>query len=240
MASYLNSKDNNGNFDKRQIFITVSSIFRYKVKKNFNMMLESAVHAGKTMSMKQLYEYQRKKKEKESAFATVLHEELNEVEDLNNIPDTFNHLQLTDKYFPLFITFDKFSKMLQGTFGISDHDLIIQKKFNADSIDPCIKNNSQRPSFINTADKNFVNYNTFRKRYWPSLDEKFDCELVYSEFSIIKGTNPEVDFLSREDYRDISIKRYPAFRYNRDQIYDLFQQYEKMKAQNCDYDSMDR
>lgn len=156
------------------------------------MMLESAVHAGKRMSMSQFHEY-RKKKEKESAFASAMHEKRDDEEDLNRIPDTFNHLQLTDEYFPLFITFDKFSKMLQGTFGINDHDLIIQKKLDTDSIDPHIKNNSQRPSFINTANKNFVNYNTFRKRYWPSLDDyckqKFDCELVYSEFSIIKVRN---------------------------------------------------
>ncbi len=55
-----------------------------------------------------------------------------------------------------------------------------------------------------------------------------------------KGTNPEVDYLSREDYRTISIKKFPVFRYNRDEIYDLFVRYEKMKARNGDYDSVDR
>ncbi|UZO21754.1 uncharacterized protein OCT59_014139 [Rhizophagus irregularis] len=239
IASYLNSQDHNRNFYKRQIFITVSLPFRRKVKKDFNMMLESAVHAGKMMTMAQFYEY-RKKKEKESASTSVMHEERDDEKDLNRIPDTFNYLQLTDEYFPLFITFDKFSKMLQGTFGINDHDLIVQKKLDADSIDPCIKNNSQRPS-LNKSDED---YDIFKARYWPSLSDyckrKFECELVYSEFSIIKGTNPEVDFLSREEYRDISIKKYPVFCYNRDQIYDLFQQYEKMKVRKRDYDSMDR
>jgi hypothetical protein len=170
----------------------VSSTFRHKVEKDFGMMLKSAVYAGKTMSMAQFHEY-RKKKEKEGAFTPKLHEEKDEEEELNSIPDTFNHQELTDKYFPLFITFEKFSKMLQGTFCISNHDLIIQKKLDADNIDPYIKKSSQKPSFINTADKNFVNYDTFRRRYWPSLDDyckhKFDCELVYSEFSIIKVRN---------------------------------------------------
>jgi len=59
-------------------------------------------------------------------------------------------------------------------------------------------------------------------------------------FLKIKGSNPEMDYLSREDYRDLNTRKYPAFSHNRDQIYDLFQQYEKMKARNGDYDSMDR
>jgi len=54
------------------------------------------------------------------------------------------------------------------------------------------------------------------------------------------GSNPEVDYLSREDYKIVSTKKYPVFHYSRDEIYDLFQQYEKMKAKNSDYDSMDR
>ncbi|GBB97473.1 hypothetical protein RclHR1_00030030 [Rhizophagus clarus] len=248
IASYLSSqldkklRDNNRNFYKRQIFITVSPTFRHKMMKDFRLILESAKNAGKKMSMTQFNEY-RKEKGKESAYTPEMYEEKDEEEELNSIPDTFNHLQLTDEYFPLFITFGKFSKMLQGTFGINNRDLIIQKKLNADNVDSYIKKNSKK-SFINIADKNFVKYKTFNTKYWPSLRDyckkKFECGLVYSEFSIIKGTNPDVDFLSREDYRSVSIKKYPAFCYNRDLIYDLFQKYEKMKARNCDYDSMDR
>ena len=48
-----------------------------------------------------------------------------------------------------------------------------------------------------------------------------------------------MDCLSREDYRDLNPNKYLAFSHNRDQIYDLFQKYEKMKARNGDYDSMD-
>ncbi|GES72918.1 hypothetical protein RCL_jg15567.t2 [Rhizophagus clarus] len=204
---------------------------------------DSAMLSRKNMSMEQIYEY-RKKKEEEGAFSPKMHEEEDEEKELNSIPDTFNHLQLTDDKFPLFITFDKFSKMLQGTYGISNQDLTIKKTSNADNNDSQNKKNNRKSSFINTEDKNFVNYNVFRKKYWPSLNDyckqKFDCELVYSEFSIIKGTNPEVDFLSREEYRDISTKKYPAFYYKRDQIYDLFLHYEKKKARNQDYDLMDR
>ncbi|CAB4422205.1 unnamed protein product [Rhizophagus irregularis] len=251
LASYLNSQlyktpslyDNNRNFYKRQIFITVSPTFRYRVKKHFYTLRDSAMLSRKEISKRKFREY-IKKKEEEGASAPIMHEEKDEEKELNSIPDTFNHLQLTDDKFPLFITFDKFVKMLQGTYGINNQDLIIKKKLNSNNNDSYIKKNNRKPSFINMEDKNFVNYKAFQKRYWPSLsdycNQKFECELVYSEFSIIKGTNPEVDFLSREDYRDVSTKKYPVFLYNREQIYDLFEHYEKMKARNNEYDSMDR
>ena len=166
------------NFYKRQIFITVSPYFRRKVKEDFDYILDSATDTEKKMSMKQCYEY-RKKKEKKSS---KLHEEEDDENEYKGIPDTFDHQQLTDDCFPLFIDFEKFSKMLQGTYGISNQDLIIQKKLDADNIDSYDKK-KEIPN-------NFVNYNRFRTKYWPSLcdycKQKFDCELVYSEFSIIK------------------------------------------------------
>ena len=58
-------------------------------------------------------------------------------------------------------------------------------------------------------------------------------------FKIFKGSEPEGEFLSREDYRDISKKKYPTFRHNRDEIYDLFEEYQKKKKRNFDYDSID-
>jgi hypothetical protein len=200
IASYLNSQfyktpslyDNNRNFYKRQIFITVSPTFRHRVKKHFNTVRDSAMLSRKKMSMAQFNEY-RKKKEEEGFSDPIMHEERDEEEELNSIPDTFNHLQLTDDKFPLFITFDKFSKMLQGTYGINNKDLTKKKKLDADNNDSYIKKSNRKLSFINTEDKNFVDYNVFRKRYWPSLHDyckqKFDCELVYAEFSIIKVRN---------------------------------------------------
>ncbi|CAG8526182.1 1856_t:CDS:10 [Funneliformis mosseae] len=54
------------------------------------------------------------------------------------------------------------------------------------------------------------------------------------------GTNIGVDYLSREEYRSISNRKYPAYTHNRDEINDLFERYEKDKAQNYDFDSVDR
>lgn len=146
----------------------------------------------KEITKRKFREY-RKKIEEEGASAPIMHEEKDEEKELNSIPDTFNHLQLTEDKFPLFITFDKFVKMLQGTYGINNQDLIIKKKLNSNNNDSYIKKNNRKPSFINMEDKNFVNYKAFQKRYWPSLsdycNQKFECELVYSEFSIIKVRN---------------------------------------------------
>ncbi|CAG8590673.1 6705_t:CDS:2 [Acaulospora morrowiae] len=94
---------------------------------------------------------------------------------------------------------------------------------------------------INETLQNLVKiHQIYRPRFKDCYRKKLDCELVYSEFSVIKGTNTEIDYISREDYRAMSTKKYPAFCNNRDEIYDLFKKYEKMKALNGDYDSVDR
>ncbi|CAB5211866.1 unnamed protein product [Rhizophagus irregularis] len=193
-------------FHKRQIFITLSPNLCNRVKEYFNKLRESAILAGKKISMTQFYEYRRKKEEEEADRIDSMFEEGDEDD---NIPNSFH--KLADRHFPLFITYDKFSKMLQETYGIKN--IINQRNLDADEIGEIDTNDEeekfyQKSSFIKTT--NFVDYNVFRKKYWPCLNCKFDCELVYAEFSIIKGSKPEVNFLSREDYRNISIKKYPA------------------------------
>ncbi|RIA97774.1 P-loop containing nucleoside triphosphate hydrolase protein, partial [Glomus cerebriforme] len=203
------------------------------------------------MSLEQVHEYVRKKDEEKSSEIDMddntMLEEDDEEEELGDIPNSFHHL--TDKHFPLFITYKKLSQMLQGTYGIDTKKLTTQQKLNTDYN---VHDNKKEEIFqgsyffnkINASWAYFVNYKIFQERYWKHFSDyhrqKLDCELVYSEFSVIKGLNPEVDYLSKEDYRAISTKKYPAFCHNRDQIYDLFQQYEKMKARNGDYDSIDR
>ncbi|CAB4422241.1 unnamed protein product [Rhizophagus irregularis] len=233
IASYLNRRfcktSNDKTFNIRQIFITLSPNLCHRVNEYFNKLRESAMLAGKKISMTQFYEY-RRKKEEEEVDGDSMFEEGNEEDD---IPNSFH--ELADHHFPLFITYDKFSRMLQETYGIKNFTK--QRNFDIDIHDKEEKF-YQKSSFIKTT--NFVDYNVFRKRYWPRLICKFDCELVYAEFSIIKGSNPEVNFLSREDYRSISIKKYPVFSYDRDKIYDLFEKYEAEKTRNGHYDSIDR
>ncbi|POG66195.1 hypothetical protein GLOIN_2v1659127 [Rhizophagus irregularis DAOM 181602=DAOM 197198] len=237
IASYLNSQlcktpSNDKVFHKRQIFITLSPNLCHRVKEYFNKLLESAMLAGKEISITQLNEYRRKKEEEEADRIDSMFEEGDEDD---NIPNSFH--KLADHHFPLFITYDKFSKMLRETYGIKN--VINQRNLDAaDEIDTNENFYQKSSSSIKTT--NFVDYNVFRKKYWPCLNCKFDCELVYAEFSIIKGSKPEVNFLSREDYRNISIKKYPVFSFDRDRIYDLFEKYEAKKARNGHYDSIDR
>ncbi|CAG8796671.1 11474_t:CDS:2, partial [Racocetra fulgida] len=178
----------------------------------------------------------------------TLLEEGDEESDLGSIPNSFR--QLREHHFPLFITYNKFSKMLQGTYGIDSQKLTTQPRSYVDDFSAEEEDDdelSSKSSSINKSNlprQNFVDYKSFHTNYWPHFSDSYkknlDCELVFSEFSVIKGSNPEVDCLSREDYRAISVKKYPTFCHNRDKIYDLFQQYEKMKAQRGDYDSIDR
>lgn len=259
VASYLanqhyktpSSHDVHMNSSKRQIFITASYILCRRVKEYFNSLLVSAALAKKKISKPEFKEYARKKEEEGSGINVIdntLLEEGDEELDLGGIPNSFR--QLEDHHFPLFITYNKFSKMLQGTYGIDPQKLTTQSKPYEDDYNIYEEDDNElnfRSSSVNKLNlprKNFVDYKSFRTNYWPHFNDNYkknlDCELVFSEFSVIKGTNPEVDYLSREDYRAVSIKKYPTFCHNRDGIYDLFQQYEKMKARRGDYDSIDR
>ncbi|CAG8491849.1 5685_t:CDS:10 [Ambispora gerdemannii] len=252
IASYLNSSSypfyktpiykvksrNTDNSHIRQIFITVSHNLCYRVKEYFYGLQESALLAEAKMSRDQFYEYAKKKETEDWNIDPInnkMLEEEDEDRDLSKIPNSFS--QLNDAHFPLFITYKKFSEMLEGTYGIDARQSEIDKDNDEE------EESHPKSSFFNTFNKawaHFVDYDVFKKRYWNRLNSKFDCELVYSEFSIIKGSNPEGKCLSREDYQTVSIKKYPAFCHNRDQIYDLFQRYEIMKARNRDHDSMDR
>jgi hypothetical protein len=145
--------------------------------------------AGKKISMTQFYEYRKKKEETEAGGANTMLEEGDEEDD---IPNSFRELE--DHHFPLFITYDKFSKMLQETYGIKD--ITKKRKLDTDNIDSNDKEGGfyRKSSFIKTT--NFVDYKAFRTRYWHRLNCDFDPELVYAEFSIIKVFFVVLCFLS--------------------------------------------
>ncbi|CAG8450090.1 7512_t:CDS:10 [Dentiscutata heterogama] len=233
-------------FNKRQIFVTVSPTLCTRVKQYFNRLRESAMLAEKKMSFTQFYEYIKKKDEEniDSNPDDSLIEEDEEEKLLGDIPNSFR--QLTDDHFPLFITYEKFSQMLEGTYEIDVNKLWMTKQeFDTNDVDKDEKYNPM-PSFVDTSKKSWahrVTFNLFQKKYWNHFSDhyrrKLDSALVYTEFSIIKGSNPEVECLSREEYLSVNTKKYPIF-CDRNVIYDLFERYEKMKKLNYDYDSIDR
>ncbi|KAI5120222.1 hypothetical protein M0805_000036 [Coniferiporia weirii] len=89
----------------------------------------------------------------------------------------------------------------------------------------------------------------FRLSYWPHfpqhLTKRLDPALVFSEFlGVIKGSEQTLyskeRFLSREDYISYSCRGQATFANQRERIYDLFESYQKRKADRGDYDAADR
>jgi hypothetical protein len=202
VASYLNNQlrktpsscKNNGNFYKRQIFITVSPNLCRRVKDYFDRLLESAEFAGKKMTLADFNEYVRKKEEEgegneETDDNNSYFEEGDDEENVSSFHE------LKDDDFPLFITYKTFSKMLQITYGI---DIQKQQKTIA-GVDGADEDEEEfHPKPISNQPGNswyhFVDYDLFYNKYWPRFSDyyrkKLDCELVFSEFFVIKVCLP--------------------------------------------------
>lgn len=72
-----------------------------------------------------------------------------------------------------------------------------------------------------------------------------DPALVFGEFmGVIKGSEDTIGakhrYLDRETYQQLSARGQGAFSHKRDDIYDLFMAYTKLKRQRQDYDAADR
>jgi superfamily I DNA/RNA helicase len=142
-------------------------------------------------------------------------------EDIDDEPDSFSGLP--SHFYPLVITFRKFLLMLDCTLG-----------------------NSYVKRFSDL--KKEVNYERFDSIYWPRFNsqviKKLDSYLVFTEImSHIKGGIKEADTdkLSREDYCTLSESRASSSlsMKTRETIYDIFQDYEKMKMKRGEFDMSD-
>ncbi|OMO60734.1 hypothetical protein CCACVL1_23910 [Corchorus capsularis] len=160
-----------------------------------------------------------------------------------DIPDSF--VDIPPKEYPLVITFQKFLIMLDGTIGNS----FFKKFLNARELSnwevgkaPIFLRN-----FIRTRE---VNYEKFCSVYWPhfnaKLTKKLDSSRVFTEImSHIKGGSISGyachgGRLNEEDYVNLSEGRFSTLsRHERQMIYDIFQDYEKMKGQNGEFDMAD-
>lgn len=79
----------------------------------------------------------------------------------------------------------------------------------------------------------------------PTPDRSTDPALVFGEImGVIKGSEEAVGTqyrcLDRETYRSLSHRTQGTFAHKRDEIYDLFMAYTKLKRQRQDYDAADR
>ncbi|KAJ0038634.1 hypothetical protein Pint_21978 [Pistacia integerrima] len=133
-----------------------------------------------------------------------------------DIPNSF--VDIPPKSYPLVLTFHKFLMMLDDSLYT-----IMRKKE--------------------------VSYDRFSSFYWPRFNEqltkKLDSSRVFTEIiSHIKGGLRSMEFgdgkLSREVYVQLSEGRVSILsRQQREMIYEIFQNYERMKMKNGDFDFAD-
>lgn len=160
-----------------------------------------------------------------------------EASEFHNIPDTF--VGIPQERYPFIITFHKFLMMLDGTLGNSYF-----QRF------PCVRDSyiseGRRSVALQTfLWKNEVSFDRFSSIYWPRFNAKLtknlDASRVFNEImSHIKGGPLEGEASnykrSRQDYISLSERRISTSCVEqRDAIYDIFEDYEKMKFERCDF-----
>ncbi|KAG8369518.1 hypothetical protein BUALT_Bualt14G0021900 [Buddleja alternifolia] len=205
-----------------QLFVTVSPKLCYAVKKHVSQLksFASGNFTGKNITEM---------------------DDIDEMAEFKDIPDTFIGIQ-SEKY-PLIITFHKFLMMLDGTLGNSYFERFHEVK---DSPRYEGKRSVALQTFIR---KNEVTYDRFWSSYWPHfnarLTKNLDPSRVFTEImSHIKGCLSEGETCdsrrSRQDYISLSDSRVSTISADkREVIYDIFQDYEKMKMERGEFDLAD-
>ncbi|CAI9770914.1 unnamed protein product [Fraxinus pennsylvanica] len=208
-----------------QLFVTVSPKLCYAIKQHVSQ-LKSFAGGG------QFY----------SDDSSIDVDDIDQMAQFQDIPDSFVGIK-PEKY-PLVITLQKFLLMLDGSLGNSFFERF-----------PDLKDFSQDKRSLKSAvlqsfmRKKEVNFDHFKSFYWPHFNSKLTKNLepsrVYTEImSRIKGglqVGEECDIkLNREDYVSLSDKRVSTFcAQEREAIYDIFKDYEKMKMQLGEFDLAD-
>ncbi|KAK7316642.1 hypothetical protein RJT34_00257 [Clitoria ternatea] len=155
-----------------------------------------------------------------------------------DIPHSFK--DIPSNLYPLVVTFRKFLLMLDETLGNSYFERFYDHKVK----DLGSRRDALRESFILRKE---VNYERFDSLYWPhfniQLTKKLDSYQVFTEImSHIKGGTKASEHgrLSLEDYCTLSESRVSSLCMStRVLIYDVFQNYEKMKKEKGEFDFAD-
>ncbi|KAI3446993.1 hypothetical protein Pfo_003658 [Paulownia fortunei] len=160
-------------------------------------------------------------------------DDIEEMAKFKDIPDTFVGIQ-PEKY-PLIITFHK-------NFLLRFEGLLI---YNSTDFNKEGRRSVALQTFIR---KNEVTYDRFRSLYWPHFNAKLtknlDPSRVFTEIlSNIKGGLQEGacnNKRSRQDYISLSDRRLSTFSAEkRVVLYDIFEDYEKMKLELGEFDLAD-
>ncbi|OIT32628.1 putative helicase magatama 3 [Nicotiana attenuata] len=208
----------------RQLFVTVSPKLCYAVKQQISQ-LKSFI-CGESFSA-------------ESSLLET--DDLDGTTHFRDIPDSF--IDIPYMKYPLVITFRKFLMMLDGTIGHSYFDRFHLKWELSE--DKSLRSITFQ-TFIREKE---VNYDRFCSLYWPHfsthLTKNLDSSRVFTEIlSYIKGGLKAGDFpdgkLSKEAYISMSEYRVSTVSAEqRERIYSIFQDYEKMKIESGEYDLAD-
>ncbi|KAN0138675.1 hypothetical protein V8E53_003663, partial [Lactarius tabidus] len=216
----------------RQLFVTQSRMLAEKVEEYFIKLFRSLVLASKSEGgISDLLERQ---KNREEAGLVDQDEATNWREDL---PQRFSELQ--DTHFPMFITFDKLSAMIEADMSqppgiVTDNELVAGLQ-------------TESSEYMLQRRKSFISFDVFREEYWAHFPQSkgLDVSLVFSEFmGVIKGSEMTLDsdthFLDYETYLNLSARTQATFAGRRKEIYALFESYLKMKRNRREYDAADR
>ncbi|XP_057781571.1 uncharacterized protein LOC130999895 [Salvia miltiorrhiza] len=207
----------------RQLFVTVSPKLCHAVKKNVAQMKSIATKSFSGQDC-----------------ASSM-DNVDEVSEFKDIPDTF--VGIREEKYPLIITFHKFLMMLDGSLGMS-----FFQRFPSVRDSPIFEG-TRSVALQTFLRKNEVTYDRFSSIYWPRFNEKLkkslDASRVYTEIiSHIKGSPLEGESCdykrSRQDYLSLSeSRRSTLYVEQRDAIYDIFEDYEKMKLERGEFDLAD-
>ncbi|PWA60761.1 uvrD-like Helicase, ATP-binding domain, P-loop containing nucleoside triphosphate hydrolase [Artemisia annua] len=160
--------------------------------------------------------------------------------EFNDIPDTLINIPV--KSYPLVITFRKFLMMLDGTLGNSFFERFLAA--GEGSLGNSVSSRSVAlQTFLRSRE---VTFDRFCSLYWPhfnsNLTKKLDCSRVFTEIiSHIKGGRQEGKCsggrLSYGGYLLLAENRSSTItKEKRENVYRLFQAYEKMKSERGEFD----
>ncbi|MCO5580609.1 hypothetical protein L7F22_034479 [Adiantum nelumboides] len=144
---------------------------------------------------------------------------------LGNLPDHF--IDIPQTYYPMILTFRRFLKMLSNTLSCGFPENL--------------KSSS--------AKRSEVDYERFDSEYWLHMDQRltrmFDSCTVYTEItSVIKGSIQAVKAkqgcLSKDMYISLNCKGQHLSQDEKEAIYRLFLQYEKLKSRRKSCDMADQ
>ncbi|XP_022776512.1 uncharacterized protein LOC111318117 [Durio zibethinus] len=209
----------------RQLFVTVSPKLCYAVKHHV-LQLKRFASGGNYSEGSALQD----------------EDDIDGAAQFKDIPDSF--VDILPKAYPLVVTLQKFLVMLDGTVGSS----FFEKFYYARELSnwQVGKASVSLRNFIRIRE---VNYEKFCSTYWPHFNEKLtkklDSSRVFTEImSRIKGGLRSGDScdgrLDEEDYIKLSEGRASTLsRHERQVIYDIFQDYEKMKGEKGEFDMAD-